>query len=673
MDFFRFVWARISFLLSSLRAKIAFAFVLLVVIMAVVSYLYSYREIRRERLEMRARMERIAKQIASIRLAETEGWYVYQDYIDDLIRTDFNKDIVYIAIFNEDDSLAAFTLNTDWIEADESRLLSRRGQREIVQQLAQGMVAQESRDDLDSVPVQIQEENYALGTIATLGTVDVGFSLIDINIAINRKRWDNFFMLAIFTIIGVTTSALISYRIIRPLGRLSSAMQKVSEGELSADVEVRSRDEIGELASTFNRMLRGLRDKAHIEDFSRELGFDVKMTSVEKLVVERIVSSISARRGVLFLGTDAEKEFYFVPVWDSLEGEIIEERSGIALTDYEPALVKRTPLALQYLEGKSKQLSVRFSESGIADAQLLLPLVAKDEVVGVVVLSGKKSGEGYSSDDVHFLETLAGQAALALENARLQEELTEQERLKRELEIARNVQKKLLPQENPRIEGWDIDGICIPAAEVGGDYYDFFELGEFKIGAVIADVTGKGTSAAFYMAEIKGMMISLCPVCASPEELLCQLNRRMYTSYDPKVFATMLYVELDLRSGVVRFARAGHESLLMKRAEKSTVSQLLPEGIGLGLAGAEKFNGHIAQQEVRLREGDILVMYTDGIVEARNTQREEYGEKALMGAIAKCHGSSAGECREYILRELRDFVGNATQHDDITMLIIGKK
>ena len=164
---------KLSTLFNSLWAKITFAIVFLVLIMAAVSYYFGYRELKEERQQVRQRMDRIAKQIASIRMAETEGWYVYQNYIDGLIRADFNKDIVYIAIFDEHDSLAAYTLNSDWIDSEETRLNTRYGRREIVRNLAGGMIAEESRHDLDSIPVQIQQESQSLGT------VDVGFSLID--------------------------------------------------------------------------------------------------------------------------------------------------------------------------------------------------------------------------------------------------------------------------------------------------------------------------------------------------------------------------------------------------------------------------------------------------------------------------------------------------------------
>ena len=136
---------------------------------------------------------------------------------------------------------------------------------------------------------------------------------------------------------------------------------------------------------------------------------------------------------------------------------------------------------------------------------------------------------------------------MAIENALLLNELTEQERLKRELEIARTVQNSLLPQSNPEISGLDIDGLCIPATEIGGDYFDFFPLDNHTLGIAIADVTGKGTSAAFYMAVVKGIMLSLTPIFSSPQQLLSELNRRLYGTMERKIFVTMIYGIFDIK------------------------------------------------------------------------------------------------------------------------------
>ena len=656
--------------LHSLWTRITFIIVLLVLgIMISVSYFFSYRELKTERFEVRERMERIAKQIASIRFAETEGWYVYQNYINNLIRADFNKDIVYIAIFNEFDSLAAYSLNTDWLELDESRPLSRAEEQNIVRRLALGMVAEESKHDLDSVPVQIHDAE------SSYGTVDVGFSLVELNDAVARKRMTNFLLLAVFTAIGVVASAAMSYRIVDPLRKLSSAMLKVSDGDLSREVHVKSKDEVGELARTYNFMLKGLREKDFLEQFSRELGFTFELVKVVKLVTERIVSAVSSGHGILMLAYNREGRHALYAKWDSIVGDVSSRdfwmecpkgSKGVSTTDPMPA---DCFLEIPECSEKMKTLLKEFNFSANA---VILPLPLKDDLAGIILLELNSANAELPDDEKRFLSALAGQAALAIDNARLYEELTEQERLKKEIEIARNIQKEFLPQEDPSIPSWQINGICIPATEFGGDYFDYFQLNNHKLGVVIADVTGKGTSAAFYMAQIKGMMLSLSTMKLSPKDMLCELNRKIYRSMDPRVFANMIYAEIDMQKNTVAFARAGHDSIMLKRHNETKVQLYTPKGLGLGLTGADIFDVNISEQKIEMNRGDTLVMYTDGITEAMNKSQEEFGEEALINIIQESDATNVQQLRTKIMDSVTKFVGDAEPHDDITMIIIRK-
>ncbi|MDZ7412834.1 MAG: SpoIIE family protein phosphatase [candidate division KSB1 bacterium] len=654
--------------LQSLWVKMTLAVVVLVVaIMASVSYFFSYRELKAERREVEGRIERLAKQIASIRLAETEGWYVYQNYIDNLIRADFSRDLVYIAIFDERDSLTAYALNREWLDLGRRELLTSDEERQVVRLLSQGAVAEESRADLGSVPVQIRDAERSYGT------VEVGFSLVELNDAFRRKRLTNFLLLAVFTALGVVTSAIMSYRIVTPLHRLARAMQRISAGDLTSDVRVRSSDEIGELARTFNAMVVGLREKAAIEGLTRELGFTFELRRVAQLAIESIQRGIAARRAVLFV-QEGEEGGRFRAVWDSARGEVGRSSPCLDLTSAAPLLARKEPLPYPFRgEGQTARLLRAVARSLRPEpCALVVPLWARDELVGVLALSAPSDRQSYSDRDQTFLVTLGTQAALAIDNALLHVRLTEQEKLRRELEIARDVQRKLLPQGNPHLPGWDIDGICLPAAAVGGDYFDYLEVGPQKLGVVIADVTGKGTSAAFYMAEIKGIMVALSTDYQSPAELLCQLNRKLRQRLDPRVFATVAYGVIDLGSGRLRLARAGHSSVLLRRAA-GVVEALLPPGIAVGLADSALFDAHIHECVSTIAPGDTLVFYTDGITEAMNQRREEFGEQALISMVSERTVVSAESLRKQILRRLRMFTGRTPLHDDVTLVVVRRQ
>jgi sigma-B regulation protein RsbU (phosphoserine phosphatase) len=251
----------------------------------------------------------------------------------------------------------------------------------------------------------------------------------------------------------------------------------------------------------------------------------------------------------------------------------------------------------------------------------------------------------------------------------------EKRRLEEELRIAREIQMSLLPRGALRLPGLSVTGLCVPAREVGGDYYDFFRLGERRLGILIADVAGKGTSAALYMAELKGLVLSLSTTCESPRQLLVEVNRIISDNIDTRSFITMTYAVVDLDAGTVTFARAGHTPLvhLPGRGRPRRARVLAPDGIVVGLrieAVARRFGELLVESVLPLGPGDVFVLYTDGLTEAMNADGELFGDQRLL-ALVEEHGHETPEVlRERILREVEAFVGDAEPHDDLTVVIV---
>jgi phosphoserine phosphatase RsbU/P len=252
----------------------------------------------------------------------------------------------------------------------------------------------------------------------------------------------------------------------------------------------------------------------------------------------------------------------------------------------------------------------------------------------------------------------------------------EKKRLEEELRIARQIQMSLLPRGQLDMPGLGITALCVPAREVGGDYYDFFRLGEQRLGVLIADVSGKGTSAALYMAELKGLVLSLSQIYQSPRQLLIEANRILAENLDSRSFITMTYAVLDLAKGEMTYARAGHTPLIYLAGQSTgarRVEVLIPDGMVVGLqieGAAAKFNELLEEKRIPLENGDVFVFYTDGITEAMNVASDLFGE-ARLSRIVEEHGHlESGELRERILREIEAFVGRADQHDDMTMILI---
>jgi len=257
---------------------------------------------------------------------------------------------------------------------------------------------------------------------------------------------------------------------------------------------------------------------------------------------------------------------------------------------------------------------------------------------------------------------------------KLLQDAAEKKRLEEELRIARQIQMSLLPRGPLQFAGLGLTALCVPAREVGGDYYDFFPLGPRRLGVLIADVSGKGTSAALYMAELKGLVLSLSQIYQSPRQLLIEVNRIISDNLDTRSFITMTYAVLDLDAMTMTFARAGHTPLLVfQDGAAGGPESLLPDGlvVGLRIPGAqEKFVQLLEERRVELHRGDVIALYTDGITEAMNADSDLFGEARLSRLIAEHGRLEAADLRERILREIEAFVGHADQHDDMTMILI---
>ena len=252
-------------------------------------------------------------------------------------------------------------------------------------------------------------------------------------------------------------------------------------------------------------------------------------------------------------------------------------------------------------------------------------------------------------------------------------EQAEKKRLEEELRIAREIQMSLLPQGPLTMPGLSVTAVCVPAREVGGDYYDFFPLAGDRLGLLIADVSGKGTSAALYMAELKGLVLSLSEIHSSPRALLISANRIIANNLDAKSFITMTYAIVDLPAKTITYARTGHTPLMLVPGSGVRSAQvLIPDGmvVGLKLDKGEMFDRFLEEQTIPLGAGDLYCFFTDGISEAMNAMDDCYGEARLGGILEDHADLPSDELRERVLRDVAAFVGEAPQHDDMTMILL---
>jgi sigma-B regulation protein RsbU (phosphoserine phosphatase) len=307
------------------------------------------------------------------------------------------------------------------------------------------------------------------------------------------------------------------------------------------------------------------------------------------------------------------------------------------------------------------------------DAELLLPLSARDKLLGFISLGPKRSDEPYSSADVRLLKSVAAQTGLALENARLMsaiaDEVAQREVLNREVEIAREVQERLFPQKFPLISGIDYAGACRPALGVGGDYYDFLALPGGQLGIAVGDVSGKGIAAALMMASLQASLrgeATRAP--ANLAVLISNVNRQVFETSSSNRYATFFYAQYNPATRQLTYVNAGHNPPMLFHGSDGAwqVTRLETGGTVVGLLESSPYQ----QASLTIAPGDIFVAFTDGISEAMNNADEEWGEDQLAETIKACDGLTPSEIIARVMQTADTFVAGAKQHDDMTLVVL---
>ena len=295
---------------------------------------------------------------------------------------------------------------------------------------------------------------------------------------------------------------------------------------------------------------------------------------------------------------------------------------------------------------------------------LLVPIAARGQLLGAISLGPRLADVPYSREDQQLLLAAAAQMAAVLENAKLICRLAEEGRTRREVEMASEVQRRLFPADEFENEALGIFGACLPARGVGGDYYDYFALGADRIGVAIADVAGKGIAAALLMSSVQAALRSQLDRGAQLlTEIVAAINRLLLRSTNDDAYATFIYAQFNGRTRQLTYVNAGHNPPLMVRA--AAASELTVGGPVIGLLAELDYQ----QKTIRVERGDLLIAYTGGVTEAMNAVGEEFGEGRLRALVAASSHLSARSLAEKVIGSLREWQGDAPQHDDITLLV----
>jgi serine phosphatase RsbU (regulator of sigma subunit)/anti-sigma regulatory factor (Ser/Thr protein kinase) len=300
-----------------------------------------------------------------------------------------------------------------------------------------------------------------------------------------------------------------------------------------------------------------------------------------------------------------------------------------------------------------------------AGVKVVVPLVSQGDLIGLINLCPRRSEQEYTSDDYKLMQDLSGQAAPALKVAQLvqeqKREAAERERIQQELQVARLIQQTLLPQELPQVAGWQVDAYYQPAQAVGGDFYDFIYFDDGRIAFIVDDVTDKGVPAALVMATTRSILRAAAERLVAPSAVLERVNDVLHPEIPAKMFVTCFYALLEPETGRLTYANAGHDVPYRYTAEG--ILELRATGMPLGLMPGMNYE----EKETTLAPGEYVLLYSDGLVEAHDPQREMFGFPYLQALMAD--QPDGGQIRELLLAKLAEFTGpDWEQEDDVTLV-----
>ena len=427
-----------------------------------------------------------------------------------------------------------------------------------------------------------------------------------------------------------------------------------------------------ENAQAYETITRKVNELSSLHDIGTAitsiLDMDQLLDSVLKTVVydlgydRAIIMLVDEERGVLSSGKIIGGTEEMIKFVESLELPIRED--GEVLSH---AVISGEPVLVSDVGSGDIKMDMDVVMALKTKSFLVVPLRTKEKVIGVMAVDNFESGAKLTENDQSLLTTLAGQVAISIENARLVREVAERERIRQELEVARNIQLSLLPQDDPQTPGFEIVGKSIPADEVGGDFYSYHQMDDNRIGIAIGDVSGKGISAAMFMAVISGMIDSEAKKNGSVSGLIKDVNQLLIPRAKPsKMNSALLYTIIDSKEKTLRVANAGEIAPIVCRGDGSECDYMDVKGFPLGMTTIGKY----VEKELELESGDTVVFTSDGIVEAMDGRREMFGFDRLRDTVYQNKDLSARDLAEKILGEVRDFVRSETSQDDVTIVIL---
>jgi len=411
---------------------------------------------------------------------------------------------------------------------------------------------------------------------------------------------------------------------------------------------------------------RDARNVAILLDTIAAVSGDRDLDSLLRSIVDKAIHIANAERGIVLLP-------------DEDTGQLIVRVARDKLGNPLPKNVKfSTSIPQKVFEsGKAETLMDAAGGGDIALGQSILdlrlvsvmcaPLKSNEETLGVLYIDSRASAKGFTKGDLELFTTLGSQCGLAIRNAKLVQAYLEQERMKQELHVAKDIQQGMLPRstiERPRVE---IAGFNRPCDETGGDYFDYIPMPDRRLGVVIGDVSGHGIGAALFMTTARALLRAFTHKAADPAQVLSETNLLLERDMPPGSFMSLFFGEIDTRNGAFRYASAGHNPAVLFRKATGRFEELDKTGPALGLIEGADY-GTVETQP--LTAGDLLFLYTDGLPEAMNKDKELFGMERVKTLLAGLQERPAAEIIQQMVRAVTEFTRREVFEDDLTLVVV---
>lgn len=414
------------------------------------------------------------------------------------------------------------------------------------------------------------------------------------------------------------------------------------------------------LVEEVERLQRALEELSILNDLARAISTSFETESIVSTVVRRSVKAIGAEQASITMvnsdemvpdGTivhvqDTEKEHYHLS--HNLLGLMAHEKAPVLINDVAAdRRLRHVPLS----EGVRNLICV--------------PMMSGTQVIGVLSAYNKLDSAGFNEDDQRLLAIISAQSAQVLERARLLEEEKAAEELRRDVLMAEKIQLGLLPQDDPQVPGYDMAGSTTPARLVGGDYYDFIDLGDRRWAIALGDVSGKGLPASLLMANLQATLRGQAFLGNRCHDCMAWCNRLLFRNTPLDKFVTLFYGQIDTRSHVMTYCNAGHEQPFLF-TESNGLQRLTTGGLAVGILEEFAYEDAI----IHVHPGDILVIFSDGVTDMVNENEEPFGEDRLCALLEQTKDQPAAEMIAAVHKDLAEFAGKMPPFDDVTLVVV---